>query len=280
MMHRRTASMLLVLSFACQKPEKPQGDPTPAPSVSPSMSVSESSVDSFTCPAGKSIAVQLDAWKLRLESAPDEAERDETLRGLGMPPVRCAAVKPASVELGTAGLTDSKEITRVVLARYECPPSDRRSATRVQVLRPLADGRFCALGSELGADFPARDCPGRIELTYENLVSPAEKVVRRVYREPHCATPSATVTKTSFFRVEGARLTEIFTFDESTPAVTKPPVYTHEGSIVIDGGYPKVITYTSNDRCAPVGLGSCKKAAVPIVTTLMWDAATGVYRPK
>lgn len=126
------------------------------------------------CPPTQRIeGVDLDAWKAQLQAVKGWKEHNRLLAKLRVRPVwidRQSAAFPTCDEI--AALTDASvlavDLTHsdgpdlVVQARYTLCVQGDPVALRVQVLRPLGKGAYCAMGDELSADRDVNQLPCEI----------------------------------------------------------------------------------------------------------------------
>src|SRR5205823_3128131 len=114
------------------------------------------------CPAGARVEVNLAAWKASLEQAKTPKRRDELLADVKLsldPPgneATDASDAPAAPEPRLAAIDDQavqleagQRLHHVLQLHYKVDGEELPTIDLVQVLRPLGDRAYCALGSEL-----------------------------------------------------------------------------------------------------------------------------------
>lgn len=255
----------------------------------------------FSCPAERRVHLSLDGWAAALERRPGRAAEDVLLGQLGLAPVPDpASPAPApscepgeepqlrSLEVIPVDLTDATSLDRVVRVRYEtCDYPGHEGmpllSERVQVLRPISEGTWCAMGSDLSLDQPAWELPCNAgsdarELAFENVVDPVRKSIRVSDFRGACddAVGTWAEQRVAFWDASGRTLSRIFsarTFElDGTAARVR--------TVKLEGEFPRRIVVTERDRClAGLPAPDCDDvASVPSTATFSWVG--GAYRAE
>lgn len=259
----------------------------------------------FLCPADRRVRVDLDAWTKAFEARPGRGAEDVLLGRLALAPVPdptsgvpapvCApgeAPELTSLEVIPVDLTDAAPLDRVVRVRYEtCGYPGHQGlpllSQRVQVLRPLDDGQWCAMGSDLSLDQPAWELPCAAkeprEIAFENVVDPVRKSIKVVDRTGGCEERSDAIgtwaeQKVSYWDAGGRTLDRVFTAGtfELEGATAR------ERTVQLEGEFPRRIVVTERERCLTTGDSSLPAPECaedrPSTETFSWKA--GSYRSR
>lgn len=161
----------------------------------------------FSCPAQQRVKVNLEQWLGWLKAATSWEEHNRLLARVRMkpvwidrptnsPPTCNEIVQLQSVERIDEDLSHARSPDAVIVARYNVCTQDARFAVRVQVLRPLGDDEWCALGDDLsldrtvdklGCDPEAQEKPR--ELSFESYTHAAQKTIAVRDRTGNCDPP-------------------------------------------------------------------------------------------
>lgn len=255
----------------------------------------------FLCPAERRVRVDLDSWTAAFEARPGRGAEDVLLGRLALAPVpdpQSSAPAPVcgagqepeltSIDVIPVDLTDAVPLDRVVRVRYETcgyPGHDGKPllSQRVQVLRPLDDGTWCAMGSDLSLDQPAWELPCAApqprELAFENVVDPVRKSIKVVDRTGACDdSGNWAQQKVAYWDASGRKLDRIFTagtFELDGPAA-------RERTVQLEGEFPRRIVVTERERCladedSMLPSPDCAQDT-PSTETFSWKA--GTYRAE
>ena len=278
--------------------------PSPAPST-PAPRRSEW----FSCPASQRVHADLDSWARLLEGGPAASAVDSLLAQLQLRPAldlrgetpapACApgeTPKLVAVDIIPVDLSEADDADRVVRVRFEsCTYAGHGEplpllSHRVQVLRPLGDGEWCALGDDLSIDQPAWDLPcedrrsddrgARVrELDFENVVDPRRKTMRVLDHAGACEDTEAYAEhRVSYWDASGTKLQRIF--HARTFAVDGLETTAKVGSISLAGEFPKRIVVTEQERCLAAGEFSlpAPDCAEDAPARRTWSFRAGTYR--
>ena len=185
------------------------------------------------------------------------------------------------------------------LARVDCTTpgtpglGDGAATSIVRVLRPLGDGRFCALGQigfsgfESSAPCLYRRPEGTptLHLELQPLVAKDRMAIRETFYGGTCGSGilRGDDVHLRFHGVEGGRLVTYFDAvlsrgDYESPC---PPESMEAGSVVLSGGFPKRIRYVLKTECADVEAGpDCRYsgACKPTESDTRWVFSDGRYQ--
>lgn len=259
----------------------------------------------FSCPAERRVHVSLGGWSAAMESRPGRAAEDVLLGRLGLAPVpdpASAAPAPScrageepelrSIEVIPVDLTDAASLDRVVRVRYETceyPGHEGQPllSQRVQVLRPIGEDTWCAMGTDLSLDQPAWELPCNAgaearELAFENVVDPVRKSIRVSDVTGACddAVGTWSEQKVSYWDASGRTLSRIFT----APTFELDGTAARVRTVKLEGEFPRRIVVTERDRCLAARDGGlpapdCDDVAnVPSTATFSWVG--GAYRAE
>ena len=258
--------------------------------------------EAATCPADARVEVNLAAWKAALVQAqgqPDEQRRRENLLAdlklTLAPPETDAAEAPASrvsllgVDDAAVPLEADGPPDHVVQVRYSVEGADERTITLVQVLRPLEERRFCALGSALSR---SDDAATRLETYHLSFVPLLEAHAQAIEVERAESQLRQNDTFREYWVAHGFSLRKIF--EEKIGSMTSPSQgdgasdrdgggpTTVVGKLVLAGGFPKRIELTEVTKrggCeVRAGDSPCDDSEPSTTTTFVYDGTRYVRR--
>lgn len=167
-----------------------------------------------SCPPDRTVQVNLPRWAQALKRAsPPEADR--LLALLHLPALPEGEREAVSVAVLSAGLGSDE----LVVADFHL--KDPQRAYRVQWLRPIRPGVFCALGADLSQDFPSSrrsPCPAgddepdtfsELSFRFTPLLNTAKPAVEAIWttRQSSCRGIRGTIATHSFWEAPAQRMT-------------------------------------------------------------------------
>jgi hypothetical protein len=201
--------------------------------------------------------VNLAAWRAALQQADAEPpkRRDELLATVGLaldlpeadaPPAREPRLTLLGVDDLAAQLEPGARPDHVLHVRYAVDgPDDKATIHLVQVLRPLEDRKWCALGAS--ADLGRRDDGARRLVAYELAFVPLLTARGKVL-ELRVSTSELrrNETRHEYWVADGWKLRKVF--DERTGSMDSSEsgaaTTTKIGKLALAGGFPKRIELT------------------------------------
>ena len=198
------------------------------------LSLVASLASAWSCTEDQRVEASLEVWRTVLARARD---RDiDLLLGqlrLGPIPSDLQDAKLGRVDIVEADLSGEAEPERIVHARFTArlrtgPGNDRSDLVRLdrfQVLQPLGDDAFCALGNEMSRDQAAetwnggpgdtmRDTWEPLTWTLTRLTRPDRETVEIVERRDVVARSVGTVTDHTFWEVDDGHLVLVLSLRE------------------------------------------------------------------
>jgi hypothetical protein len=254
-----------------------------------------------TCPADARVEVNLAAWRAALQQADSPRRRDDVLGELKLsldlpepetpdaraPRVSLLGVDDTATQLGAGGRPD-----HVVQVRYGVESGDDKSTIfLVQVLRPLEERRWCALGDELSR---RDDGPKKLERYQLGFVPLLDAHSKAIEVERGEAQLRRNDTFREYWVVQGWKLRKVF--DErigsmhSAENVARTGTGAGEamtttakiGKLKLTGGFPRrieLLEITKRASCE-VGTGEapCDDSEPSSFTTFTYDGGQYVRR--
>ncbi len=247
-----------------------------------------------SCPEEARVMLNFAGWKAALKRAETPQRREELLGALKLslqdadPEGSAAqetratlmAVDESMARLGGGELPD-----RVIHVRYSIDGSDDRMIVHlVQVLRPLENRRWCALGAALSR----RDQPSRKLLTYQlsfvPLLNARTKAIEAQRTESQLRLNE---THREYWVVDGFALRKVF--DEKILSMASADggsgTTTKLSEVKLTGGFPKriqvreVTKRATCDVAAGAGDTACDDSEPSTTATFTYDGTKYVRRP-
>jgi hypothetical protein len=235
------------------------------------------------CPADARLDVNLPAWKAALNQADTPRRREDVLAevklALALPEPETPEARPPRVSLlgidDTAVQLGPGRPDHVIQVRYAVEtPDDKATIYLVQVLRPLEERRWCALGAELSRrDDPARKLE-TFTLGFVPLLEARGKAIE-VQRGESQLRRSDTFRE--YWVAHGFKLRKVF--DERIGSMQSGEAggatTTKIGKLTLAGGFPKRIDVrevTKHGGCeAGAGDTPCDDSEPSSTFTFVYD---------
>jgi len=253
---------------------------------------------SAPCPESQRVRLDPTAFRRSVKkAATDRPALDALLKKLDLAlPADCRghAPKLEGLDLFRAPLTSEAAGDLLVQARVRScgDDTDDGIALLVQVLRPLGEGGFCKLGTELGADAPASaeeatdarsNCgspedPGGWGRTFSflELIAPGRKVIVVEDRPRTCEDGLGNfAAHVAYWAAEGNALRLVFETDtDHTYWAPHANVCNDSAEIDLLGEqWPRVIRLRLTDSCSRGGPGCARDERREL-----WEYDLGIYR--
>jgi hypothetical protein len=220
----------------------------------------------FSCPEQQRVRVNLDDWKYSLERAATWAEHNRILSKLRLKPAwidrptesapTCNEITQVEeVQILSAPLSGATEPDLLVEARFHLCHGQGMKILRVQVLRPLAEGEWCALGDALAVErdastLPCPDGGSRSPRTFAflTLTDAKRKTIEVRDRWGSCEGPRRDERlELSYWNVESTGLRRIFSilsFERARQPDTGEDRVVQREISMAPGPYPRRILAT------------------------------------
>jgi hypothetical protein len=210
----------------------------PAPSTKPN-----------GCPTDALLEVNLAAWRAALKQADSPGRRDDVLAelhlALELPEPETTGGRPPRVELlgvdDTAVQLGAGRLDHIVQVRYSVEtPDDKSTIYLVQVLRPLEERRWCALGTDLSRRDEAARKLETFKLGFVPLLEARGKAIEVQRGETQLRQND---TYREYWVAQGFKLRKVFDERIGTMQSSEAgaPTTTKIGKLTLAGGFPRRI---------------------------------------
>jgi hypothetical protein len=246
--------------------------------------------DTGGCPADARLDVNLPAWKAALKQADSPRRRDDVLAemklALNLPEPDTREARPPQVTLlgvdDTAAQLGPGRPDHVIQVRFSVEtPDDKATVHLVQVLRPLEERRWCALGAELSRRDEAARKLESYTLGFVPLLEARGKAIE-VQRGESQLRRSETFRE--YWVAQGFKLRKVF--DERIGSMESSEAggatTTKVGKLTLAGGFPRRIDVkevTKRGGCeAGAGEGRCDDSEPSSTFTFVYDGTKYVRK--
>lgn len=234
-----------------------------------------------SCPEERRVRVNLDEWVVSLRRAATWTEHNRILSKLRLKPVwidRLTDSPPScneitqleDVEILEAPLSGAPEPDRLVQARFNLCQGQGMKVVRVQLLRPLAEGEWCALSDELGGDrdtarLPCAEGSSGAPRTFAFLSLTDAKRKTIEVRDHWGACEGSRRDERlelSYWNVEGTALKKLFSivgFERTRPPNAEEDRVVQREVSLAPGSYPKRILVLEKTFVGEEGKPKVKK---------------------
>jgi hypothetical protein len=244
------------------------------------------------CPAEARLDVNLPAWRAALKQADSPKRRDEVLAEvkLALELSEAEAPEPRPPRIALLGVDDTAvqlgpgRPDHVVQVRYSVETGDDKATIHlVQVLRPIEERKWCALGTEISRRDEAARKLETFTLAFVPLLEARGKAIEVQRGESQLRRND---TYREYWVAQGFKLRKVF--DERIGSMQSGdaggPTTTRVGKLTLAGGFPKRIDVrevTKKGGCeASAGAGPCDDSEPSSTFTYVYDGTKYVRKSK